>query len=195
MITKCSNCGTHVPNDVALRLVHEGATYEFCSAKCADLQCRDVLPQLPPLPRRILVAIDGSGPSVRAVEMAAQLALAGHGEVTLLAAVDLGWLRGATMQSEAGVKLDARLDEVEALLRENAAAELERCKRMCEQAKVPCATRIEVRPPLEAILDAATSADLVVMGSRGRGALATSSLGSLAQRVITGTRTKVLVVH
>jgi nucleotide-binding universal stress UspA family protein len=195
MITKCSNCGTHVPKDVALQLVHEGATYEFCSAKCADMQFRDVLPQLPPLPRSILVPIDGSGPSVRAVEMAAMLAAAAHGEVTLLMAVNVGWLRSGTMQPEMGIKLEGRLAEIEVILRENAAAQLERCRRICEQAKVRCTGRIESGPPLEAILAAAKNVELVVMGSRGRDALATSSLGSLAQRVLSGTRTRVLVVH
>jgi nucleotide-binding universal stress UspA family protein len=52
-----------------------------------------------------------------------------------------------------------------------------------------------VKPPLEAILDAAARADLVVMGSRGREALAASSLGSLAQRVVTAARAPVLIVH
>jgi nucleotide-binding universal stress UspA family protein len=54
---------------------------------------------------------------------------------------------------------------------------------------------IEARPPLEAILDAAANVDLIVMGSRGRDALSGASLGSLAQRVITSTQTRVLVVH
>ena len=40
-----------------------------------------------------------------------------------------------------------------------------------------------------------TSADLVVMGSRGRGALEGGTLGSLSQRVVSTARTPVLVVH
>jgi nucleotide-binding universal stress UspA family protein len=54
---------------------------------------------------------------------------------------------------------------------------------------------IETKPPLEAILAAAGEADLVVMGSRGRGALSGTPLGSLSQRVVTSTRTPVLVIH
>lgn len=195
MIDKCEACGAHVPAGVALKVVHERSPRIFCSAGCADTQMRDVLPELPRLPHKILVAIDGSGPSVRAAEVAVALAIAGHAEVRLLAAVDPGWLRSLAMDPVAGVRMGALADQVERALHESATAQLDRCRRLCERAGVTCTVTIETRAPLEAILAAAEDVDLVVMGSRGRGALATSSLGSHAQRVVTGTRTPVLVVH
>jgi nucleotide-binding universal stress UspA family protein len=195
MIDKCEVCGAHVPAAVALEVVHGGARRIFCSAGCADTQVRDVLPELPMLPHKILVAIDGSGPSVRATEVAAALAIAGNAEVRLLAAVDPGWLRALAMDPGAGVRIDTLADQVESALHENAATQLDRCRRLCERAGVRCTVTIETRPPLEAILAGAEDVDLVVMGSRGRGALSASSLGSHAQRVVTGTRTPVLVVH
>jgi nucleotide-binding universal stress UspA family protein len=93
------------------------------------------------------------------------------------------------------VRFGALADQVERALRESATAQLDRCRRLCERVGVKCTATIETRPPLEAILAAAEDVDLVVMGSRGRGALSASSLGSHAQRVVTGTRTPVLVVH
>jgi nucleotide-binding universal stress UspA family protein len=80
-------------------------------------------------------------------------------------------------------------------LREDAEAQVERCRRVCEAAGVPVATRIELEAPARAIARAADDADLVVMGSRGLGALSGAALGSLSHRVIGATRKPVLVVH
>jgi nucleotide-binding universal stress UspA family protein len=99
------------------------------------------------------------------------------------------------MDPVAGVRLGMAADQIERVLHESMVAQLDRGRRFCERAGVPCTVVIETRPPLEAILAAAADVDLVVMGSRGRGALSSSTLGSHAQRVVTGTRTPVLVVH
>jgi len=195
MIAKCSNCGAHVSESLALRIVHDGVARMFCSAQCADVQLHDVLPEIPPLPRRILVAVDGSGPSMRAVETAVGLAAASQGEIRLLSAVDTSWVRGTALLPRIGPGVRTLKEESERLLREGAEAQLDRCQRICKQAKVPCSISIQARPPLEAILEAAVDVDLLVMGSRGRDALSGASLGSLAQRVIAGTQTPVLVVY
>ena len=85
--------------------------------------------------------------------------------------------------------------EVEHGLRKDAEVQLDRCRRVCEAAGVPVAWRIEVEPPLRAIVDAAADADLIVMGSRGRGALSGAALGSLSHRVLGETRKSVVIVH
>ena len=195
MISKCSNCGTHVLQSVALQIAHGGVERTFCSAQCADVQFREVLPEIPALPRRILVAVDGSGPSVRAVETAVGIALAARGEIRLLTAIDTSWVRGMALLPRLGPGLRELSEQSERLLHEGADAQLDRCRRICERAEVPCSVMVEARPPLEAILAAAEHVDLVVMGSRGRDALSSASLGSLAQRVIASTQTRVLVVH
>jgi nucleotide-binding universal stress UspA family protein len=187
MIAKCSNCGTHVPEMTALRIIHEGVAQTFCSAQCADAQLHDTLPETP--------SLDGSGPSVRAVESAVTLAAAANGEIRLLTAVDTSWMRGTALMPRVGADVAALTRQTEQLLREGAEAQLGRCQRICKRAEVPYVVTIETRPPLEAILEAAKDADLVVMGSRGRDALTSASLGSLAQRVIASTQTRVLVVH
>lgn len=195
MIAKCEVCGSHVPTEVALEVTDRGKRHLFCSAGCADEQLHDVLPEVPALPRKILVPIDGSGPSVRAAEIATAIAAMTKGEVRLLAAVDPGLLSGLTTEAGARARIAALADDVAAALRQSAAAQLDRCRRFCERVGVPCTVVVEMRPPLEAILAAAADVHLVVMGSRGRNAISSASLGSHAQRVVTGTRTPVLVVH
>ena len=81
------------------------------------------------------------------------------------------------------------------MLREEAAAQLERGARLCREAGLPFTTRVELRPPLAAIVEAAEGADLVVMGSRGLGAISGAVLGSLSQRVLAAVDKPVLVAH
>lgn len=195
MVSKCRACGAHVLKDVALVVDHHGATYLYCSAQCADAEAPDIVAEIPALPRAILVAVDGSGPSVRAVENAAALARVSNGRLTLLAAIESDRVGEDARSAAARQRFEHISAELAALRREGAEGRLERCRRICERAGVPCKTLVETRPPLEAILAAAPDFDLVVMGSRGRDALATKSLGSLAQRVIAGTQKPVLVVH
>jgi len=195
MIVKCATCGTHVPAAVTVELTHAGKTQRFCSARCADQAMREPLPELPALPRRLLVAVDGSGPSVRAVEYAAAYAVATGAKVQLLLAIDTAALRTLGIQPRSGTQAEPPAGAVERVLCDDAEAQLARCQRICEQAGVPYTMRIEMKPALEAILEAQSGADLVVMGSRGRGALEAGSLGSLSQRVVTAARIPVLVVH
>jgi nucleotide-binding universal stress UspA family protein len=194
MIVKCATCGTHIPAAVTVEVTHAGKTQQFCSARCADLGAREPLPELPTLPRRMLVAVDGSGPSVRAVEYAAALALQTRAKLQLLLAIDTAALRPLGVRPRSGDG-EPPASPVERMLGEDAEAQLARCQRICERAGVPYTMRIETKPPLEAILQLASGADLVVMGSRGRGALEAGSLGSLSQRVVSAARIPVLVVH
>ena len=202
-MVKCSVCGSHVPPEVAVEIPVAGAVRHYCSLRCAEAAEVEGgappawTPALPELPRRILVAVDGSGPSLRAVGLAPPLARASGGSVTLLHALDprlLRWL--PTEFGIAGtVGLGPRPDEVERAFREEAESQLARCRRLCEAAEVPVTARIEVAPPLRAVTEAAADADLVVVGSRDLGAFSGAALGSLSQRVLGETRKPVLVVH
>lgn len=201
MLVKCPVCEAHVPRQVAVEATVEGEPRHFCCARCAEEGAPDEaaapLPPLPELPRRILVAVDGSGPAQRALERAAALARASRGEVCLLTAVDDRLVRALDLLSGAARAVDLGLgpEEVERMLREEAAAQLERGARLCREAGVAFTTRVELRPPLTAIVEAAEEADLLVMGSRGLGALSGAVLGSLSQRAIAAVGKPVLVVH
>jgi nucleotide-binding universal stress UspA family protein len=197
MIINCPVCGDNVPGDVAVEVVIETTERRFCSARCADVAVSgDLIPVavIPPFPRRILVAVDGSGPSLRAVAVGAAVAGAGGGTVRLLCAVDSGWTGALRMLAKGGRQPDMS-PEVERALRADAQAQLEPCRRICERAGVLAVTHVVFKPPFEAIVEEAADADLVVMGSRGRGAVAGLLLGSVSQRVVGSTRTPVLVVH
>lgn len=64
-----------------------------------------------------------------------------------------------------------------------------------QHAKVPFATTIEHRTPVDAILDAAVHTDLVVMGTHGRRGPARWWLGSVAERVLRDIRAPLLIVR
>lgn len=192
MRVKCAQCGDHVPHDVVLEVGYDGDAAYFCSTACVDEAEREGripvqdAPPLPPPPRRILVASDGSGPSRRAVQHAAALARATGGSVEILRAIG-GQLRA--------LGLGAHHQELLSVLDEQAARHLARERGICEAAGVPCTTRVVADPPLEAILAAAEDADLLVMGSRGAGASIGNVLGGLSQRIVGATRTPVMAVH
>jgi len=200
MLVKCPVCGAHVPEQVAVETEARGQ--RVCSLRCAEVAEGETLRAAKPTaldepPRRILVAVDGSGPSLRATRLAVSWARQVGGRVVLLHAVDPGLLRllppeGALLGA---ARLGLRTEEIERSLREDAEAQLEPCRRVCEAAGVPHATRVEVEAPTRAIAQAAEDADLVVMGSRGLGALTGTALGSLSHRVIAATHKPVLVVH
>lgn len=139
--------------------------------------------------------MDGSGPSLRAAEYATTLAAASGGSVQLVMAIDTGRLRALGIPVIVRGHIDKLAEAVEAAARQDAEAQLAHCRRSCEQAGVACSARVAMKAPLEAILEAESSVDLIVIGSRGRGVLEFSSLGSLSQRVITAARKPVLVVH
>ena len=202
MMFKCPVCGAHVPTATAVEIPVGEGIERFCSLRCATStgagEARSVPLAAPPLPpRAILVAVDGSGPSVRAVEMAVSIACATKGKVTLIHAIDPALFRLLPLDSAFGGATRLGIDpgKLEEDLRRDAVASLERCGRICERAGVDYACRIEMKPPALAIADAAEHADLIVMGSRGLGALSGAALGSLSHRVIGETRRPVLIVH
>lgn len=201
MVVKCPVCGSHVPTAAAVEIPVGDAVQRFCSLRCATSAEAGAartapLPPLPEPPQRLLVAVDGSGPSLRATEIAASLARALHAHVTLLHAIDPALMRILPFDGLATAqRLGLDTKQLEAGLRKDAEAQLAHCRRVCEAAGIEHGTRIEMKPPAKAIAEAAAEADLVVIGSRGLGALSGVALGSLSHRVIGDTRTPVLVVH
>jgi len=201
MMVKCPVCGAHVPPEIALE-APSGAGERYCSLRCVLVaEGEGARPlasrELPEPPRQILVAVDGSGPSLRAVEMASALARSHGGSVSLLHAVDpqpLRWLPTETALAGAE-RLGLRTEKIEQQMREDAEAQLERCRRLCEATGVPVSVHVVLDAPVRAIAEAAEHADLVVVGSRGLGALSGAALGSLSHRLIGATRKPVLIVH
>ena len=202
---KCPVCGVHVPKEVALELPIEKGRESYCSLACAIAAEKEreqagaaaSAHALPRPPREIVVAVDGSGPALRAVELAVSLAKLTDGRLTLIHAIDPALIRllplDSALASAARLGLDIR--QMEETLRKDAARQLDRCGRICEGAGVRYTSRVEMEQPARAIAEAAKKADLVVMGSRGLGAFSGAALGSLSHRVIGETDKPVLVVH
>lgn len=140
--------------------------------------------------KRILVAVDGSDTSTKALVMATQLAREGGGQLRLLHSFDaLVYLTG--FEVGAGV-LEAARDYAEKVLDDAMA--------IARAAGVPADKRLVDFPGGrlgEIVADAATAweADLVVVGTHGRRGVGRVLLGSGAEEVIRLSRVPVLTVR
>jgi nucleotide-binding universal stress UspA family protein len=138
--------------------------------------------------RDILVAIDGSATSARALEEAAQMAEALNARLTLIAVspevpgyayrsgVDV-----AALEHEAETETERILHEAVDSLPEG----------------LPVTTVLKHGNPGERIVEQikAGGHDLLAMGSRGRGRLTTSLFGSVGAHVHYHSRVAMLVIH
>jgi nucleotide-binding universal stress UspA family protein len=161
-------------------------------APCAVLVVRGRLPAA----RRLLVGIDGSPHARRALELVAGLSRPPRGEVRLLAAVEPVRMPSTGLLPRA---IRATLaSEAAALEREQVAA----ARRHVEAARARLAARgwrvrTEVRTgsPLDVLLDAARSSDVLVVGARGVGGVERLLLGSVAEGVVARAPVAALVVR
>lgn len=147
-----------------------------------------------PAPRKIVVPYDGSDAALRAVGMAAALAQATGGSISLVTAIEMMRPKGhSTLAPEGRMAIAIRGMERDAHAR--AKREFERAYALCRAAGVDCSGRVLFGGLLPTVLGACKGADLVVMGSRGLGGLRGLVLGSLSQRMLTATKLPVLIVH
>ncbi|HEX8975626.1 MAG TPA: universal stress protein [Solirubrobacteraceae bacterium] len=138
----------------------------------------------------ILVCVDGSVHSERALREAIDLAAAGHGRLTILTAIPRPpyWAAspvtipaveplGAELGAEAKKHLRQAIDSV--------------------PESIPVTSVLSEKPIREAIMDRLRCGhhDLLVMGSRGRGALTASVLGSVSHFALNHSLVPVLIVH
>jgi nucleotide-binding universal stress UspA family protein len=140
--------------------------------------------------RNILVCVDGSAHAQRALSEAIDLASAERSRLTILTAIPRPpcWVcnpvtaagiepLAADLAAEAKATLTAAVDRV--------------------PASIPV-TKILTREPIREALVARIGSgehDLVVMGSRGRGALTASILGSVSHYALNHSQVPVLIVH
>ncbi len=139
--------------------------------------------------KRILVAVDGSQPSLKAARMAADIALRFGSKLTLVHVVprlllppDVYGLTIAEVEREHRAYAEKLL--------EKAIAEL-------GEPGLEMDTTILYGSPAESIAQEATASDvaMVVVGSRGHGAVARMFVGSVSDRIVHISPKPVLVVH
>jgi nucleotide-binding universal stress UspA family protein len=137
----------------------------------------------------ILVAIDDSAHAARALDEALDLARAQRSRLTIIAVASrpawrymAGPYAGMMPTQE---ETDAAAEATIAAARERAGAD------------IPVTTVVGHGSTAEAILARAREGDhdLIVMGSRGRGAAASAILGSVSHHVLHHGRVPVLIVH
>ena len=147
-----------------------------------------------PGPRRILAAIDGSASADAAVELAAGLRWPAGTTIRVIEAVDLGpGLFGGPWPSLALTQAD----ELEAAVRDAARREVADARdRLDAPGRVVTGAVIEGRPATVIVEEARSMpADLVVIGSRGHGTIASMVLGSVSSEVIDHAPAPVLVAR
>jgi nucleotide-binding universal stress UspA family protein len=142
--------------------------------------------------KRILVPVDGSGASLRAVDKAVVLAQAFDGRIDLVNVIDA--------YPFVGIGADYAFGQTEYMTAASASANqaLARAEAAVAAAGLQCQRKIiEGHVVHEGILEAAEAmgADLIVMGSHGRHGFQKLLLGSTTQRVLSHTELPVLVVR
>ena len=133
---------------------------------------------------KILAATDGSETAWKAVKYAAGLAKEAGAAITVLSVIDKSPL---LTQSIPAVSAPTRLIEpVEDYLRQAAEAYLERAEKLCRTSGVKFKKVIRSGHPADEIVKEAmkSKADLIVLGSRGRGAMRAAVLGSVTYGVL-----------
>jgi nucleotide-binding universal stress UspA family protein len=139
--------------------------------------------------KRILVAVDGSEPSLKAARMAADVALRFGSKLTLCHVVpklllppDVYGLTIAEVEKEHRAYADRLLETAVAAL---------------DEPGLDVSTTVLYGSPAEAIAEEAAVEDveLVVIGSRGHGAVARMFLGSVSDRIVHISPKPVLVVR
>jgi nucleotide-binding universal stress UspA family protein len=138
----------------------------------------------------ILVCVDGSVHAERALDEAIDLATAGRGRLTILTAIPR-----PPYWASSPVTIPA-LEPLAVELTEEAKKNLRRAVDRVPES-VPVTSVLSEKPIREAIMDRLRCGtyDLLVMGSRGRGALTASVLGSVSHYALNHSMVPVLIVH
>lgn len=133
---------------------------------------------------RVVVGVDGSDESVRAVRLAHEAAVHRGAELEVVHAWTLPYMGFAGT----AVLPQETIDELAVQAGETLKATIDRAG--VEATR----TRLVQGPPVPALLEAAEGADLLVVGSRGYGGWKGLLMGSVSQQVVTRSTTPVTVV-
>ena len=135
---------------------------------------------------RILVALDGSVLAEAALSSALDLAEKNGAALSIVRAAEIHALPG-TDKVEAQVTAIREAEEYLAAV----------VRRLADRGFRRAETHVWYGPPAAAIVEAATTqrADLIVMSTHGRSGLGRLILGSVAESVLRGTTTPILIIR
>lgn len=136
----------------------------------------------------IVIATDGSPQAREAVEYGLEIAAAEHAKAILLQVMPpTDWTR---------LDRGGRVRPLVAELRLHDAPALTEAAELAAERGIPFTTEVVAGRPADEIVAYADSvgADLIVIGSRGRGAVTGALLGSVSREVLHESRTPVVVV-
>jgi nucleotide-binding universal stress UspA family protein len=133
---------------------------------------------------RILVPTDGSKAARKAAIYAVDLAHQLKAKVIALSIIDKSSFMGQTVDARKTAR--NLIEPVEDYLKEAAQGYVEEIKKLCDKNGVVSKTVIAAGHPVEGIVKEAAraKADLIIMGSHGKSALAAAVLGSVTYGVI-----------
>ncbi len=144
----------------------------------------------------VLIATDGSKHSENAAKMGIELAKLSKGKVTAIYVADIG--RYFAPVSDVGFNMSNELIEsIRISVMKAGEDAARRVAEMAEKAGVPGETKVMEGRPAEDIMKFADDADMsvIVIGSIGKTGLEKFLLGSVAEKVVRGSKVPVLVVH
>jgi len=138
--------------------------------------------------RNLIVGVDGSAESMKAVDLASQIGAATHSKVVLVHVLPMPF----PMPPEVIIPPNW-VEELTQAGKEILAA----ARSVCEKAGADCETRILDGAPEEALsrLALQLESDLIAVGSHGRGVVARFLLGSVADRLVQSAGRPVLVAR
>jgi nucleotide-binding universal stress UspA family protein len=138
--------------------------------------------------KKIVIATDGSAPSQEAVEFGLELAAEHKADVTFVHVTPADYMYTGRLGPAIPLQHEEPVDETEMVLNEAAEA---------ANAAGVAYTLVRISaPPVDGILSIADKheADLIVVGSRGRGAIGAALLGSVSRELVKRATRPVLVV-
>jgi nucleotide-binding universal stress UspA family protein len=141
--------------------------------------------------KHILIPIDGSALSMKAVESGVAFAKETGAKITVLTVIEPSGVLGTDSKRVAATR-----KAYEQHVRDSAERELKDAERNAKKHRVPCTTILQEHDqPYQAIIEAASKkrCDLIAMASHGRRGVAALVLGSVTSKVLTHSRVPVLV--
>jgi nucleotide-binding universal stress UspA family protein len=145
---------------------------------------------------KLLVPTDGSRAAKKAAMYAVDLAKQLKASIIVLSVIDKRSFTGQTVPSTETAR--HVIEPIEDYLREAAEGYTGEIKKLCDKNGVQSKTIITARHPVEDIVKEASraKANLIIMGSHGKSALAAAVLGSVTYGVIhKETKIPVLIVR